>query len=256
MASDPARRGQRPVRLGCQCRTVHDRQRRTVPHGRSAPLDSADYTTEYNEVQELGSIDAERSPEQQAVADFYNTHAAELFNRTLRTVAGTEGLSVADEARLLAMVNLVAADSIITCWSEKAYWHFWRPETAIHEGDNDNNDETVGDPAWEPMLPTPPYPDHTSGFNCVSSAFMYGADAFFGGEPIAFSVVRIAPHAPEVTRDYERFADVVDDTIDARVFQGIHVRAADVQGAEIGANVAEWVATNYFQPASAASTTT
>ena len=106
------------------------------------------------------------------------------------------------------------------------------------------------------MLPTPPYPDHTSGFNCVSSAFMYGADAFFGGEPVAFSVVRLAPDTPEVIRDYEQFTDVVDDTIDARVFQGIHFRAADVQGAEIGANVAEWVATNYFQPASAATTPT
>ena len=116
------------------------------------PLDSAEYTTEYNEVKDLGSIDAARNPDQQAVADFYNAHAAELFNRTLRTVAETEGLSVVDEARLFAMVNLVGADTIITCWSEKAYWHFWRPKTAIHEGDNDGNDDTVGDPAWEPML--------------------------------------------------------------------------------------------------------
>ena len=199
---------------------------------------------------------ARADPEQQALADFYNVHASELFNRTLRTVAEAEGLSVADEARLFAMANLIGADTIITCWGEKAYWHFWRPITAIHEGDNDGNDDTVGDPTWEPMLPTPPYPDHASGFNCVSSAFMYGADAFFGGEPIAFSVVRIAPDVPDVTRDYERFTDVVDDTIDARVFQGLHFRAADVQGAEIGANVAEWVATNHFQPAGAAPTST
>jgi hypothetical protein len=220
------------------------------------PLDSAEYTTEYNEVKDLGGIDAARNPEQQALADFYNVHASELFNRTLRTVAEAEGLSVADEARLFAMANLIGADTIITCWSEKAHWHNWRPITAIHEGDNDGNDDTVGDPTWEPMLPTPPYPDHASGFNCISSAFMYGADAFFDGEPIAFSVVRIAPDVPDVTRDYERFTDVVDDTIDARVFQGLHFRAADVQGAEIGANVAEWVATNYFQPAGAATTST
>jgi hypothetical protein len=196
------------------------------------------------------------APSNSAVADFYNVYAAELFNRTLRTVAETQGLRVVDEARLFAMVNLAAADTIITCWSEKAYWHFWRPITAIREGDNDGNDHTVGDPTWEPMLPTPPYPDHTSGFNCVSSAFMYGADAFFQGEPIAFSVVRIAPDTPEVTRDYERFTDVVDDTIDARVFQGLHFRAADVQGAEIRANIAEWIATNHFQPVSAATTPT
>ena len=56
----------------------------------------------------------------------------------------------------------------INCWDDKTYWHFWRPITAIHEGDNDGNDDTVGDPSWEPMLPTPPYPDHPSGYNCLT----------------------------------------------------------------------------------------
>jgi hypothetical protein len=51
-----------------------------------------------------------------------------------------------------------------------------------------------------------------------------------------------------VTRQYERFTDVIEDTIDARVFQGIHFRVSDVQGAQIGTDVAEWVATNHFQP--------
>ena len=54
---------------------------------------------------------------------------------------------------------------------------------------------------------------------------MHAADAFFEGEPVAFSLVRIVPDAPEVTRDYATFTDVVDDTIDARVFQGIHFRS-------------------------------
>ena len=39
---------------------------------------------------------------------------------------------------------------------------------------------------------------------------------------------------PDVTRDYTRFTDVVDDTIDARVCQGLHFREAEVQGAGIG----------------------
>ena len=44
-----------------------------------------------------------------------------------------------------------------------------------------------------------------------------------------------------VTRPYERFTDVIDDTIDARVWLGIHFRSADVDGARIGENVARWV---------------
>ena len=253
MASDPTRRGQDPNAwvANVQPFTLDSPSqfRSAGPH----PLDSAEYTTEYNEVKDLGAVDSARDEEQQAVADFYNVHGTELFNRTLRTVAEAEGLTPAEEARLFAMANVATADTIINCWNDKAYWHFWRPITAIHEGDNDTNDDTVGDPAWEPMLPTPPYPDHTSGFNCVASAMMHSADAFFGGEPVAFSVVRIAPDEPEVTREYATFTDVIPDVIDARVFQGIHFRAADEQSAEMGANVAEWVATNHFQPASAAS---
>jgi hypothetical protein len=219
-------------------------------------LDSAEYATEYNEVKDLGGVDSARSPEQQAIAEFFTVNPVEMYNRAFRSVAEAEGLSVVDEARLFAMVNVTAADAVINCWDDKAYWHFWRPITAIHEGDNDNNDDTVGDPAWEPMLPTPPYPDSASGYNCVTGSTMHAADAFFEGVPVAFSLVRIVPDAPEVTRDYERFTDVIADTIEARVLQGIHFRTADLQGAEIGTNVAEWIATNYFQPASGASTPT
>ena len=144
---------------------------------------------------------------------------------------------------------------MINCGGDKEHFSFWRPITAIHEGDNDGNDATAGDPAWELMVPTPPYPDHTSGYNCLTGAMMNAADAFFGGEPVAFSLVRIVPDEPEVTCEYVTFTDVIADTIDA-LFQGIHFRAADEQGADIGANVAEWAAANYFQPVSVASTPT
>ena len=217
------------------------------------PLDSLEYTTEYNEVKELGGVDSARSPEQQAIADFH-VNTVEMYNRTFRTVAEAEGLTLAEEARLFAMVNVATADSIINCWDDKAHWHFWRPITAIHEGDNDGNDDTVGDPSWEPLLPTPPYPDHPSGYNCLTGAMMNSAEAFFEGEPIAFSLVMIVPDAPEVTREYVSFTDVIAETIDARIFQGLHFRAAEEQGAEIGANVAEWVVANHFQPVSEGNT--
>ncbi len=77
---------------------------------------------------------------------------------------------------------------------------------------------------------------------------MHTADAFFGKKPVVFTVVRIAPGVPDVTRVYERFTDVIDDTIDARVYQGIHFRAADVQAAGIGKDVAHWLDKHYFQP--------
>ena len=208
------------------------------------------YAKDYNEVKELGGPDTPDSPrteEQTALARFYTVNPVELFNRTFRVVGAERGLTLVEEARLFAMVNMAGADGLISCWDEKAFWSFWRPVTAIHEGDNDGNPDTVGDAGWTPFIATPPYPEHASGYNCVTSSMMYTADAFFGAKRMAFSVVRIAPGVPNVTRVYERFTDVVDDTIDARVYLGIHFRAADVQGAGIGKDVAHWLDKHYFQ---------
>ena len=172
----------------------------------------------------------------------------ELLNRTFRTISQAEGLSLVEDARLFGMLNVAGADAIINCWNDKRFHAFWRPITAIHEGDNDGNPRTVGDTDWTPLEATPPYSDHTSGYNCIAGSLMNTGKAFFGVDRMDFSVVRIAPNVPSVTREYHRFTDVVDDTIDARVYQGIHFRSADVQGARIGRQVAEWVDDNAFRP--------
>jgi hypothetical protein len=210
-------------------------------------LTSDAYTTEYNEVKALGTASSPRTAEQEAVAQFYTVNPVELFNRTFRTIAADRGLTLVDEARLFAMLNVAGADGLINCWDEKAHWSNWRPITAIREGDNDGNPSTVGDAGWTPLINTPPYPDHTSGYNCFTGAVMHTAKAFFGAKKVAFTVAK-TPDASAVKRDYEQFTDVVDDTIDARVYQGIHFRAADVQGAEIGKDVAHWLEEHYFQP--------
>jgi hypothetical protein len=211
-------------------------------------LTSRAYARDYNEVKDLGAIDSPRTEEQTAIAQFYTVNPVELFNRTFRVISETQRLTLAEEARLFAMLNIAAADSLINCWDDKAFWSFWRPTTAIHQGDNDGNRRTVGDPAWTSFIPAPPYPDHPSGYTCNSAAYMHTARAFFGTNRMDFSIVKIAPGVPDVTRHYKRFTDVVDDTIDARVYLGIHFREADVQGARIGKKVARWLDRHFFQP--------
>jgi hypothetical protein len=211
-------------------------------------LTSAAYAHEYNEVKSLGAVDGARNPEQEAIARFFNVSPLELLNRAYRTISQTQGLSLVEDARLFAMLNVAGADAIINCWNDKRFHSFWRPITAIREGDSDGNPRTIGDTTWTPLEPTPPYSDHTSGYNCIAGSLMHTGKAFFGTDQMDFSVVRIAPNVPNVTRDYHRLTDVVDDTMDARVWQGIHFRSADIQGARIGRQVAEWVDANAFQP--------
>ena len=209
---------------------------------------SGAYAKEYNEVKDLGEADSPRTPEQNVVVQLYTANPIELFNRTFRVVSEAQGLTLAEEARLFAMLNVATADSVISCFNDKAFWNFWRPITAIREVDDDGNHKTAGDPEWTPVLTTPPYSDHPSGYNCVSAAYMHAAGAFFGTDKMDFSVIRPIPGIPAVELHYTRFTDLVDDTIDARVWQGLHFREADVQGAGIGKDAARWLDKHFFQP--------
>ena len=85
---------------------------------------------------------------------------------------------------------------------------------------------------------------------------MHAAAAFFGSKKQQFGLTAtyVPPGSPAgtpaitVTRPYERYTDVVDDTIDARVWQGIHFRSSDEDGARLGKNVARWLDEHYLEP--------
>jgi hypothetical protein len=213
------------------------------------PLNSVLYAIEYYEVKLLGAAtNSWRNAEQEAVAQFFSVNPVEMYNRAFREVAEERGLSTSEQARLFAMTSMAGADALINCFDDKEFWSFWRPVTAIHEGNNDGNRLTMGDPAWTPLLVAPPYSDHSSSYNCYTGGFMHAAEVFFGKGRADFSLVRIVPGQADVTREYRHFRDVIDDTIDARVYQGLHFRTADVQGAGIGRDVARWLEKHFFQP--------
>ena len=224
------------------------------------PVGSEAYTAEYDEVKALGAAtDSTRTDAQTALATFYIVNPVELFNRTFRTIAADQGLSQLAQARLFAMVNTASADAFINCWDDKAAYNFWRPVTAIQQGDADDNPDTVGDADWQPFistlpgpqpgsfLPTPPYPDHPSGYNCASASMMYAGKRFFETNDLPFTVTRIAG-TTQTTREYASFTAVVADTIEARILLGLHFRTADVQAAQLGKQVAGWVSTRFFRP--------
>jgi hypothetical protein len=218
-------------------------------------LESGLYAKEYDEVKNLGAIGSQRTAEQQAMAVFFQPHAVEMFVRSLRTYAYGKSLSLAEQARFLGLVSLSLADAAITCWNDKERWSFWRPQTAIQLGEDDGNPKTAGDTGWMSFIPAPPYPEHASGFNCVAGSTTEVAEHFFGQGRTAFTLSHAAPPAGSppgtlpLARPYEHFRDVCDDTIDARVYQGIHFRSADEAGAKIGRDVARWVSKHALERA-------
>lgn len=206
-------------------------------------LTSEQYAADYNEVKAVGSVgSATRTGAQTALAQWSAPHPVPMTSGALRQLASLKGLTVAQEARFYAMTSMTGADAAINCFAEKAHWGFWRPTTAIAEADLDGNPATAPEANWTSLLPVPPYSDEPSGANCVYASIMTSAKLFFGTDVVPEFTISNAV----ASRPYTRFSDVIKDVIDARVYGGLHFRRADLNGADLGKKVAEYVDQNYF----------
>ena len=220
-------------------------------------LTSTEYTKDFDEVKAIGSLKSTtRTADQTTAAIFWQSPPTVLYNRLARDLSAARGLDTRREARLLAMVNLAAADGAIACWNDKYHWSFWRPRAAIQEAATDGNPDTVADPTWEPLfhastattpaLVTPPFPDHPSGHGCVSGAVFRTFREVFGTDKVGFDV--FSTRFPTQPRHFDRFSLALKEVVNARVWGGIHFRTADVQGATIGKKVGFWLQKHYFTP--------
>ena len=212
-------------------------------------LTSGKYAKEYNEVKALGSlVNSARTSEQTDVAYFFSDNSTLLWTRVLRSMTATYLSNVGDSARLFALTYMAVSDAYITSWDSKRYWNFWRPITAIHEGDNDGNAQTAGDPNWQPLITTPNYPDYTSGANVNAAAVTTMLANFFGTDEMTFSMTSNTPQVVQKTRTYNRFSDAAADVVDARIYLGIHFRSADTVARRQGSHAANWAFSHFLLP--------
>ena len=221
------------------------------------PLASGRYVREYNEVKSLGALSSTalteltRTTEQTILAYFWSENFAAQLNRALRAIAEAHVPDISDRARLFALANLAMADAFITSWESKLHFNFWRPVTAIQEGEFDGNSKTDGDPDWQPLINTPPYPDYTSGANNVTGATTRILALFFGTDDFDLTITSTSPNLTDPatrTRNYTRFSEVAEEVVEARILLGIHFRSADEDARQQGQRVADWVFKHFLRP--------
>jgi hypothetical protein len=213
-------------------------------------LTSHEYAKDYNEVKSIGALnDSSRSAEQTDIAHFWNTNYGVTWNQALRNIASQNVDNISDSSRLFALAEVSIVDALITSWNNKNVYVYWRPITAIQEGNNDDNPWTVGDANWKPLINTPNYPDYTSGANSFTGAVTHAMELFFETDRMTFAVTTTNVNLTEQdTRTYQRFSDAAQDVEDARVLEGIHFRTADQVGRKQGREVAHWAFKNFFRP--------
>ncbi len=217
-------------------------------------LTSAKYAREFNEVKSLGAQSgSSRTAAQTLLAGFVTANPLPFMNKGLREIAVARRLSTSQQARLFVKTSMGGADALIGCFDDKDHWNLWRPQTAIREALNDGNAATSPNPDWLSVFPPPPYSDHPSGYNCFTGGFWHSARLFFGTDRITFQLTSpgvptgVPVAIPGSTRSYTRLTGVINDTIEGRILNGFHFRTADVQGARLGKNVAQWIDKHYFE---------
>jgi hypothetical protein len=223
-----------------------------VPAPPPPNLRSGEYTHDYNEVKDLGGlVSTLRTQEQFEMAMFYSENFLTLISRTLRTIADENVSGLGDSARMFALAYVAAADASINAWYAKVHYNFWRPNTAIQQGQFDGNPRTIGDPSWQSLIATPNYPDYTSGANNLVSSMMRTLEHFFRTDRVSFTVESKAAAAVSGGynfRTYDRFQDMAADVIDVRIYQGIHFRFADEVAYRTGMRAADWVFSHILKP--------
>ncbi len=187
-----------------------------------------------------------RTSDQTDTARFFSGNAFVQFNAVLRDQATLRNLDIVQSARMFAGVDMSMADAIITVWRAKYVYGLWRPITAIYLADTDGNPDTTADPTWVPLITTPPYPEYPSGYNSLAATTTGGLEELFHTQQLNLTLISTA--VPNVTRHYDTGSALRADVVDARVWQGIHFRSADVASRNLSLRLSDWTLDHYFQP--------
>ncbi len=213
-----------------------------VRPGAPPSLSSAEWARDYEEVRTLGAaVASQRTAEQTEVAKFWAIVGPVTWNPVVRSLVVSMKLDLVDASRMFALCNMAAMDAFIAVFDAKYEYSFWRPITAIRNGDRDDNDATTRDSVWQPLIDTPPHPEYPCA-HCISSAAVGAVlEARFGaGEVPPISMTSIA--IPGVTRRWTKISDYVAEVSDARVWAGVHYRNSTVVGQAMGRKIGEMAA--------------
>ncbi|WP_349742091.1 vanadium-dependent haloperoxidase [Roseateles cavernae] len=202
-------------------------------------LKSAVWARDYNEVKALGArTGSQRNAEQTEIARFWAATTPTIYYPLARSVASQPGRDITQNARLLAASGQAMVDAIDAVFDAKYHYHFWRPFTAIRNGDQDGNDATERDAGWLPLIETPMHPEYP----CAHCAIAASLGAVLKAEIGSAAVPRLSttsPTLPGVTRSWASVDAFEQEVINARIYDGVHYRNSGEVGRALGAKVGE-----------------
>jgi hypothetical protein len=205
-------------------------------------LKSAVWARDYNEVKALGArTGSQRTAEQTEIARFWTATTPTVYFPIARSVANQPGREVTQNARLLAASGQAMVDAIDAVFDAKYQYHFWRPFTAIRNGDQDGNDGTDRDAGWLPFIDTPMHPEYPCAHCTIAASLGAVLKAEIGNGPTP-RLSSTSPTLPGVTRSWTSVDAFTQEVVMARIYDGVHYRTSGEVGNVLGTKVGELAA--------------
>jgi len=216
--------------------------------GPPPPLTSDTYSDALNEIKSLGTTNSTTATADEALTGrFWNGAIQNYWNEITQTAAQDGKLTIAQSARLFALLNLALADGVIAFYDAKYTYNFWRPVTAIRAADSDSNPDTMADPNWLPEAgKTAPDPSYPGAHAVLSSAAAEVLISFFERDHFEFNVT--SEVLPGAERSFTSFSAAAEEATLSRVFAGQHFRFDLTAGQRLGREAADFVTDNFLTP--------
>jgi hypothetical protein len=216
------------------------------------PLKSEQWATDYNEIKNLGGkTSTARSAKQTEDARFWLITGPQSTDPIARQLVAAKKMSLIDSARFMALASAALADAYIAVMDAKYHYDFWRPITAIRNGDNDENSATERDATWQPIDNTPMHPEYPCAHCIGSSALAAVAEAVFGTAEIP-EVAMTSSTAPGVAHRWTNLRTYADEVAEARIWAGFHYRFSTLVGQDMGRKIGQHAVKSVMQPAALA----
>ena len=187
-------------------------------------LESKEWATDFNELKDYGGkISPKRTAQQTETARFWLMAGPQAYHPFVRQLATAKQMSIDDSARFMTLVAVGLNDALIAVFDAKYHYNFWRPITAIRNGDFDANPDTDLEATWQPIDNTPMHPEYPCA-HCILSGTVAGVvKAVFGTVDIP-EIAVTSPTAPGVTHRWSNMTAFTDEVANARIWAGFHYR--------------------------------
>jgi hypothetical protein len=216
--------------------------------GPPPPLTSEVWARDYNEIKVLGAKNStRRTAEQTEIARFWEATLPPIYHGAVRAVAAMPGREVTQNARLFAAVTQATDDALIAVLDAKYHYNFWRPVTAIRNGDVDGNDATERDPSWTPFIDTPMHPEYPCAHCIVSGAIGTVLQAEISAGPMP-TLTTTSYTAKGAARSWTKIDDFMQEVAQARIYDGVHYRNSTEVGTAMGKQIGALAAAKYLRP--------